>query len=102
MRAFMSLDDRIRSEISDENFDYLKIQCRAKENQIQHESFGKELFNKMKLVQDLIVKYFRKNSFVQISFDGYTGHVAFNEYGERINYTLNIYQVTMNRLPRNV
>jgi hypothetical protein len=38
----------------------------------------------------------------QISFDGYSGHVAFNEYGERVNYTLNVYQVTMNRLPRNV
>ena len=37
-----------------------------------------------------------------MSFDGYTGHISFNEYGERINYTLNIYQVTMNRLPRNV
>ena len=37
-----------------------------------------------------------------MSFEGYTGHIAFNESGERVNYTLNIHQVTMNKLPRNV
>jgi hypothetical protein len=37
-----------------------------------------------------------------MSFEGYTGHIAFNESGERINYTMNVYQVTMNKLPRNV
>ncbi|CAF0794953.1 unnamed protein product [Rotaria sp. Silwood1] len=91
MRAIMLLDDRIRSKIvysdsDDDNFDHLKIQCRTKENRRQHKLFGEELFNIMK----------------SVSFDGYSGYVAFNEYGERINYTLNIYQVTMNRLPRNI
>ncbi|CAF2402152.1 unnamed protein product [Rotaria sp. Silwood2] len=91
MRGIMLLDDRIRSKIvysdsDDDNFDHLKIQCRTKENQRQYELFDEELFNIMK----------------SLSFDGYSGYVAFNEYGERINYTLNIYQVTMNRLPRNI
>ena len=46
----------------------------------------------------------KRNSFFLYSFhiEGYTGHIEFNEYGERINYTLNVYQVTMNKLPRNV
>ncbi|CAF3808094.1 unnamed protein product [Rotaria sordida] len=91
MRAIMLLDDRIRSKIvysdsNDNNFDHLKIQCRTKTNQQQHELFSEELFNIMK----------------SLSFDGYSGHIAFNEYGERINYTLNMYQVTMNRLPKNI
>ncbi len=87
----MSLNDQTRSKIvdadsRDDNFDHLKIQCRVKEKQRQHESFGEELFHKMK----------------SVSFEGYSGHISFNEYGERINYTLNVYQITMNRLPRNV
>ncbi|CAM4941620.1 unnamed protein product [Rotaria socialis] len=91
MRAIMRLDRDIRSKIihsgyEDNNFDHLKIDCRTKENHRSHEIFGEELFIIMK----------------SLSFDGYSGHIAFNDYGERINYTLSIYQVTMNRLPRNI
>lgn len=91
VRAIMSLNDKVRARIvqsnnHDENFEHLKIECRARDRQYQHEGFGEELFNAMK----------------SISFEGYTGHISFNEYGERKNFTLNIYQVTMNKLPRNV
>ncbi|CAF1255961.1 unnamed protein product [Adineta steineri] len=91
MQAIMFLDERTRAKIvdsdsTDDNFDHLKIECRAKGRQRSHESFGEKLFSIMQ----------------SLSFDGYSGHVAFNEYGERINYTLNVYQVTMNKLPRNM
>ncbi|CAF1193179.1 unnamed protein product [Rotaria sordida] len=91
MRAIMTLDDMTRTEIlhpsdTDDSFGHLKIQCRVKTKNPPHETFGEQLFNIMKT----------------ISFEGYTGHITFNEYGERTNYTLNVYQVTMNKLPRNV
>ncbi|CAF1149652.1 unnamed protein product [Rotaria sp. Silwood1] len=91
MRSIMALDDMTRNDIlhptdTDDNFDHLKIQCRAKDKNPQHEAFGEQLFNIMKT----------------ISFEGYTGHIKFNEYGERTNYTLNVYQITMNKLPRNL
>ncbi|CAF0910875.1 unnamed protein product [Adineta steineri] len=91
MRAIMALDETTRSKIvqsndGDENFDHLKIECRAADKQHQHIDFGEKLFNIMK----------------SLSFEGYTGHITFNEYGERVNYTLNVHQVTMNRLPRNL
>ncbi|CAF3688902.1 unnamed protein product, partial [Adineta steineri] len=91
MQAIMFLDERTRAKIvdsdsTDDNFDHLKIECRAKGRQRSHEPFGEKLFSIMQ----------------SLSFDGYSGHVAFNEYGERINYTLNVYQVTMNKLPRNM
>lgn len=91
MRAIMSLDNNLRSKIveseyHDEHFDYLKIQCRSQRNQDQHEPFGEALFHLMKTM----------------SFEGYTGHIQFNDYGERTNYALDVYQVTMNRLPRHV
>jgi len=55
MRAIMSLNDQSRSKIVDpesidDNFDHLKISCRAKGNQPQHYPFGEELFQKMKSV----------------------------------------------------
>ncbi|CAF3435085.1 unnamed protein product [Rotaria socialis] len=91
MRAIMALDEPTRAEIlhasdNEDNFDHLKIECRAKDKNHPHEAFGENLFNIMKT----------------ISFEGYSGYVSFNEYGERINYTLNIHQVTMNKLPRNI
>ncbi|UJR15747.1 hypothetical protein I4U23_002682 [Adineta vaga] len=91
MQAIMSLDERTRAKIidsdsTDDNFDHLKIDCRSKGRQQSHEPFGDKLFQMMK----------------SITFEGYSGNVAFNEYGERLNYTLNVYQVTMNRLPRHI
>jgi hypothetical protein len=55
MRAMMSLDDKTRSKIVDtdsidDNYNHLKIQCRAKGKQHQHEPFGEQLFNNMKSV----------------------------------------------------
>jgi hypothetical protein len=55
MQAIMSLDDRTRAKIVDadsidENFDHLKIDCRAKGKQRSHEPFGEKLFQKMKSV----------------------------------------------------
>jgi hypothetical protein len=55
MRAILSLDDQTRSKIVDaesidDNFDHLKIKCRVKGNQPQHEPFGQELFHMMKTV----------------------------------------------------
>jgi len=55
MQAIMSLDDRTRAKIVDadsidENFDHLKIDCRAKGKQRSHEPFGEQLFQKMKSV----------------------------------------------------
>ncbi|CAF3068666.1 unnamed protein product [Rotaria sp. Silwood2] len=91
MRAIMALDDMTRMEAlhpsdTDDSFDHLKIECRSKDKNQQHEAFGEQLFNIMKT----------------ISFEGYTGNIKFNEYGDRTNYTLNVYQITMNKLPRNV
>ncbi|CAF1368008.1 unnamed protein product, partial [Adineta ricciae] len=91
MRAIMSLDERTRAKIidsdsTDDNFDHLKIECRSKGKHRSHEAFGDKLFQTMR----------------SITFEGYSGNVAFNEYGERLNYTLNVYQVTMNRLPRHI
>ncbi len=64
----MSLDNQTRLKIvdpqsMDDNFDHLKIQCRLKGNQPQHESFGEELFNKMKSV-----KFKFQNIFIFIMF----------------------------------
>ncbi len=52
----MSLDDKKRTKIigsnnPDENFDHLKIECRAKDKRNQHEGFGDDLFNIMKSVK---------------------------------------------------
>lgn len=104
----MSLDEKTRGKIAhpnnpNENFDHLKIECRAKDKVHQHDAFTEELFNRMRTVNSLSFSFTNKNVLShQISFEGYTGHIAFNESGERVNYTLNIYQVTMNKLPRNV
>ena len=51
----MSLDDQTRAQIADpdlidDNFDHLKIECRAKGKQRSHESFGERLFQAMKSV----------------------------------------------------
>lgn len=101
----MSLDEKTRSKIAhpnnpNENFDHMRIECRAKDKIHYHDTFAEELFHKMRTVTS---DHFLHQIFLlQISFEGYTGHIAFNESGERVNYTLNIYQVTMNKLPRNV
>ncbi len=49
----MGLDESIRSKIiqSDENFEHLKIECRAKDKRHQHEAFSEQLFNIMKSVK---------------------------------------------------
>jgi hypothetical protein len=56
MRAIMALDEITRSKIvhpnaTDENFDHLKIECRARDKQEQHVPFGEQLFNIMKSVK---------------------------------------------------
>ncbi|UJR30873.1 hypothetical protein I4U23_018386 [Adineta vaga] len=91
MRALMILDESTRMKIvhsdsNDENYDHLKIDCRAADKQHQHEDFGEKLATIMR----------------SLSFEGYTGQITFNERGERVNYTLHVYQVTMNKLPKNV
>jgi hypothetical protein len=63
MRAIMSLDDKTRAKIvdpnnPDENFDHLKIECRAKDKHNQHEGFGDQLINIMKSVKRIIIKLF--------------------------------------------
>jgi hypothetical protein len=69
MRAIMSLDDKTRAKIIhpnnlDDNFDHLKIECRAKDKHNQHEEFGDQLFNIMKSVKEINMKIFlRKNLF---------------------------------------
>ena len=50
MRGIMSLDAKTRLKLTDK-FEHLKIQCRAEGNQLQHQSFGDELFHKMKSVR---------------------------------------------------
>lgn len=52
----MSLNDKTRAKIVQSNhhgnnFEHLKIECRARDRQYQHEGFGKELFNAMKSVK---------------------------------------------------
>jgi hypothetical protein len=52
----MALDEITRSKIvhpnaTDENFDHLKIECRARDKQEQHVPFGEQLFNIMKSVK---------------------------------------------------
>jgi len=69
MRAIMSLDDKTRAKIIhpnilDENFDHLKIECRAKDKHNQHEGFSDQLFNIMKSVKHIITKIFLKKSIV--------------------------------------
>ncbi len=59
----MSLDDKTRAKIvdpnnPDENFDHLKIECRAKDKHNQHEGFGDQLINIMKSVKRIIIKLF--------------------------------------------
>ncbi|CAF0851429.1 unnamed protein product [Adineta ricciae] len=91
MRALMMLDEDTRTKIiqpdsNDENYDHLKINCRAADKHYQHEDFSEKLATIMR----------------SLSFEGYTGQITFNERGERVNYTLHVYQVTMNKLPKNV
>ena len=55
MRAIMMLDDATREKIvhindTDENFDHLKIECRAKDKPSPHQTFGELLFRTMKSV----------------------------------------------------
>ena len=55
----MSLDEVTRSHIVDidswdENYTHLKIQCRTKDRQKQHQAFGEALFNQMKSVEENI------------------------------------------------
>lgn len=52
----MALDETTRNKIvqpnnTDDNFDHLKIACRAADKQYQHEGFGEKLFNIMKSVK---------------------------------------------------
>jgi hypothetical protein len=56
MRAIVGLDESIRARMihpnnPDDNFDYLKIECRAKDKQHQHEAFSEQLFKIMKSVR---------------------------------------------------
>lgn len=55
MRALVNLDEVARAEVvhageDDDNFDHLKIECRAKDKNHPHEAFGESLFNIMKAV----------------------------------------------------
>ena len=67
MRAIMALNEKLRAKIirsnnTNQNFDHLKIECRVKDAQNQHEAFGEELFNIMKSVKTNILKnIFLKN-----------------------------------------
>lgn len=65
-------------------------------------NFSSKLWNRFVREKNSKTVFFRNVFRFKVSFEGYTGLVRFNEYGERINYTLNVYQVTMNKLPRNV
>lgn len=52
----MSLDEKTRAKIAhpnnpNENFDHLKIECRAKDKIHPHDAFAEELFNKMRTVK---------------------------------------------------
>ena len=69
MRAIMSLDDRTRAKIIDsdsvdDNFDHLKIDCRAQGKQRSHESFGEQLFHTMKSVNQII----KTKEFIHLNF----------------------------------
>lgn len=109
MRALVALDESTRAKIvlldsNDDNYDHLKIDCRAADKPYQREDYGEKLATIMKSVMVPKCAHILGQSFVfaQLSFEGYTGQITFNERGERVNYTLNVYQVTMNKLPRNV
>ena len=56
MRAIMLLDEDVRSKIldsdsPDENFEHLKIECRAKGKHHAHQPFGEQLFRMMQSVR---------------------------------------------------
>lgn len=53
----MALDESTRSEIAhpsgtDDSFEHLRIECRGKDKNHQHDAFGELLFNTMKSVRD--------------------------------------------------
>ncbi|CAF0954909.1 unnamed protein product, partial [Didymodactylos carnosus] len=86
MRALILLNEKNITFSFDNNSDYLKIRCRTAQKPIEKHKVGELLFDVMK----------------SVVFEGFSGHVEFNEYGERVNYTLDVHQITMNKLPRNV
>ncbi|CAF4643979.1 unnamed protein product, partial [Didymodactylos carnosus] len=85
MRALTLLNEKGVNISFDNKSDYLKIRCRSAHKAIEKHKMGELFFDIMK----------------STIFDGFSGHVEFNEYGERINYMLDIHQITMNKLPRN-
>ena len=109
MRAITSLDPKTRSKIvhsneTNQNFHHLRVQCRAKDRYGTHDEFSEQLFQRMRAVNTTfdVHRPILGHRALQLSFQGYSGHIGFNDQGERINYTLNVHQVTMNKLPRNV
>lgn len=70
MRGLMNLDEKTRAKIvysnnPDENFDHLKIECRSKNKNHQHEGFGNQLLDEMKRVKTKFLG--KKNSYVVFS-----------------------------------
>lgn len=56
----MALDDTTREKIlhandTDENYDHLRIECRAKDRPLPHQSFGERLFQTMKSVSESVL-----------------------------------------------
>ncbi|CAF1276326.1 unnamed protein product, partial [Didymodactylos carnosus] len=86
MRALRLLNEKGANISFDNKSDHLKIRCRSPYKAVEKHRMGELLVDIMK----------------STTFEGFSGHIEFNKYGERINYILDVHQITMNKLPKNV